>query len=107
MQEQFYAEEKLVKLHVLVCQTSLIDILFHENELSLFREDDIKNYFDVEDDESDFPEILEWWAVTEWLAERLIEEGEPVLKNEFGTWWGRTTSGQAIYMDSVIQKIAQ
>lgn len=50
-------------------------------------------------------EVLEWWLVTPWLAARLKEQGEIVI-DEYGChWWGRTTSGQAIYMDSVIQEI--
>lgn len=50
-------------------------------------------------------EILEWWLVSPWLKKRLLMEGEPVLDNEYGVWWGRCISGQAIIMDYVIQKI--
>ena len=31
---------------------------------------------------------------------------QPLLQNAYGTWWGRTCSGQAIYMDNIIQEIA-
>lgn len=50
-------------------------------------------------------EVLEWWLVTPWLAARLKEQGEIVIEEYGCRWWGRTTSGQAIYMDSVIQEI--
>lgn len=50
-------------------------------------------------------EVFEWWLVSEYLARKLKERGEPVLENDYGTWWGRTTTGQAIAMDSVIEKI--
>ncbi len=50
-------------------------------------------------------EIYEWWLISNWLAERLKKLGEPVLDNNFGTWWGRCCTGQAIYMDSVIGMI--
>lgn len=50
-------------------------------------------------------EIYEWWAVTPYLAERLSQVGEPLLENDFGRWWGRTCTGQAISMDRVIARI--
>ena len=50
-------------------------------------------------------EIYEWWLVSHWMAEKLRERGEPVLQNDFGTWWGRCCTGQAIYMDGVIEHI--
>ena len=50
-------------------------------------------------------EALEHWLVSEWLAKRLLEEGEMVIEFYGLTIWGRTTSGQAIYIDSVIEDI--
>ena len=50
-------------------------------------------------------EALEHWLVSEWLAKRLLEEGEMVIEFLGLTIWGRTTSGQAIYIDSVIEDI--
>lgn len=52
-------------------------------------------------------EILEWWLVSDWLAERLKAEGEVVLEEYNCHWWGRQSSGQAIYMDWVIEKISR
>ena len=52
-------------------------------------------------------EILEWWVVTTWMADKLKEQGEPILENEWGVWWGRTCSGQAILLDNVIDKIRE
>lgn len=53
-------------------------------------------------------EVFEHWAITEWLADKLIEHGEKVDK-DFGNLciWARTTTGQMISMDSVIQQIAE
>ena len=50
-------------------------------------------------------EALEHWLVSEWLAKRLLEEGEMVIDFLDLTIWGRTTSGQAISIDSVIEDI--
>ena len=50
--------------------------------------------------------IYEWWLVSEWLAATLKQNNQPLLQNAYGTWWGRTCSGQAIYMDNIIQEIA-
>ena len=51
-------------------------------------------------------EVLEWWLVTPYMADMLKEKGEVILSDYDCYWWGRTTSGQALYMDGVIQEIA-
>lgn len=50
-------------------------------------------------------EIFEWWLVSSWLGRKLLIEGEPIIDNGYGIWWGRTTTGQAISMDYVINTI--
>ena len=52
-------------------------------------------------------EVLEWWLVTPYMADMLRENGEVILSAYDCYWWGRTTSGQALYMDGVIQEIAE
>ena len=50
-------------------------------------------------------DVMEWWLIDSWLAERLKAQGEVII-DEYGCyWWGRQSSGQAIYMDHVIQRI--
>lgn len=51
-------------------------------------------------------EVFEHWIVSDWLADQLAAKGEKVDKDFAGlTVWARTTTGQAIAMDSVIQAI--
>lgn len=59
--------------------------------------------------EQDYPdEALEHWLVSDWLADKLESYGQMVTKDFLGlTIWGRSTSGQAISMDYVIQQIAK
>lgn len=67
-------------------------------------------YTPDEDDarsELQFVEVLEYWAVSEWLAEKLKENGEAVVEFGLTNVWGRTTSGQAISIDYVIEKIVE
>ena len=52
-------------------------------------------------------EVLEWWLVTPYMAELLKENGEVIFADYDCYWWGRTTTGQALYMDWVIQEIAR
>jgi hypothetical protein len=53
-------------------------------------------------------EIFEHWSVSQWLADKLIEQGERVDTDFAGMCvWGRTTTGQAISMDSVIRRIVE
>ena len=53
-----------------------------------------------------YREIFEWWAVSNYLGQKLQERGELVHDDFFGlTIWGRCTTGQAIMLDSVIEDI--
>lgn len=50
-------------------------------------------------------EVYEHWIVSDWLARKLRAQGERVGECGGLTIWGRTTTGQAIAMDSVIEDI--
>jgi len=54
-------------------------------------------------------EALEHWIVSDWLAAKLQDHGEMVLRD--ADWhfpvWGRQCSGQAILLDDVISKICE
>ena len=54
-------------------------------------------------------EIYEQWVVTPYLGEKLAARGEAVVYDFLGfpAIWGRTTSGQMIAMDSIIEKICR
>lgn len=52
-------------------------------------------------------DIMEWWLIDGWLAERLKREGECIVSAFGCCWWGRTTSGQAVWLDDVIGRIAR
>lgn len=51
-------------------------------------------------------EVFEHWAVSNWLAKKLIAQGEKV-DTDFAAMnvWARTTTGQGIANDSCIEKI--
>ena len=55
----------------------------------------------------EYDEVFEWWLVTPYMAELLKENGEIIFADYDCYWWGRTTTGQALYMDWVIQEIAR
>jgi len=52
-------------------------------------------------------EVFQWFLVTSWLADRLEAIGEPVLRNDYGDWWGRTCCGQRIALDPTFWVIFQ
>jgi len=52
------------------------------------------------------PEVLEWYAITSWLAGELQGIGEIIIGNGYGYFWGRTCSGQSMLLDGTLQKIA-
>lgn len=54
------------------------------------------------------PYAREHWAVSQWLAEKLQAKGERVDTDFAGMCvWGRTTTGQGIAQDGVIEEIYQ
>ncbi|MGV2830404.1 hypothetical protein [Myxosarcina sp. GI1(2024)] len=70
------------------------------------KEDAISDYFDG-DLEEYRREIFEHWIVSSYLAKKLQEQGETVVEDFYGInfIWCRSTTGQAIYADAVIQTI--
>jgi hypothetical protein len=62
---------------------------------------------DLDDFRYDNPkEIYEWYLVSDWFIDRLREINEPVLDNNYGEYWGRCCTGQAICLDYSIQELA-
>jgi len=84
-------EKQLVEYHVLDNQSAVISALANSN---LIEDEAIYN-----------DDVLEWWLVTPTLARWLTAEDEIILEDLGCFWWGRQTSGQAIYIDSVITDI--
>lgn len=53
----------------------------------------------------EYGEIYEHWIVSDWLGRKLSERGH-IVENYLGmTIWGRPCTGQAIYMDGVMEQI--
>lgn len=53
-------------------------------------------------------EVYEHWAISTWLAAKLLAEGERVEPDFAGlNVWARTTTGQAISIDAVIERIVR
>lgn len=53
-------------------------------------------------------DVFEHWIVSDWLADKLEARGEKVDRDFAGmTVWARTTTGQAIASDSVIESICR
>lgn len=53
-----------------------------------------------------YAEVYEWWAISGWLHGKLEAAGEVVGDLEGLPVWGRCCTGQAIYLDGIIQRIA-
>ena len=51
-------------------------------------------------------EIYEIWIVSPWMARQLGEHSQITGKWNDVSFWGRMTTGQAIYMDYIVQQIA-
>jgi len=81
------------------------------HNLSLTAEKELKENPELLDEAKNYDygesEIYEFWAVDEWLANKLENKGEIIFKMLDFIVWGRQTTGQAIKMDNVIQEIAE
>ncbi len=90
------------------CQSALVDHLLSCNA-EQFHYDEIENLYrpsEEDGEEEDVQEICEWWLIDDWLADHLRKRHAPILENDYGTWWGRTTS-QMVCMDWIIEDIVE
>jgi hypothetical protein len=86
---------------------------YNEDEGVYFHPDNEETYEDAEElcnSENLDPQMLEpyeFWSVSEWLGEKLKQNGE-IVENIYGlTIWGRCTTGQAILLDYAISKVCE
>lgn len=88
-------ESQLVERHVLHNQSTVVSELLKAGTIpdeSLYGE---------------WWEVMEWWLVTPYLARLLRDECEVIIEDCGCFWWGRQSSGQAIYMDAVMTEIVR
>lgn len=86
-------ESQLVERHILHNQNTVVEELMKWGAIP---------------DESlhgEWWEVMEWWLVTPYLARLLRDENEVIIEDCGCFWWGRQSSGQAIYMDAVMTDI--
>lgn len=59
-------------------------------------------------EEPEMQEALQFWLVSDWLADKLEEVGAPVARDVLGfNVWGRTECGQSLTMDSTLHAVAK
>ena len=123
--------QKFIYPHILRNQSSLIydldqlevDGFLYEDIENLYMTDEeiLEHFDDSKEDEEitqeefitdyrdngyDQKEIMEWYLVSDWFIDRLREINEPILDNDYGEYWGRCCTGQAICLDYSIQELA-
>ncbi len=105
--------QDIVKNHVIENFSPIIEDELRENPELLEEgrnyEQILKEYNEgIENKEEwDLPEFYEFWSVDDWLAEKLENEGELIIDYKGYKVWGRMATGQAIYLDYVLEKIAE
>jgi hypothetical protein len=121
--------QKFIQPHIYRNQTALV-ITLQEKDIDGFYLDDIENLYmsdeeilkymgsydeDMSDQDlidevrnncEDMNEIDEWYLVSNWFLDRLREINEPIIDNNYGEYWGRCCTGQAICLDHNIQELA-
>lgn len=76
----------------------------HNRNLELIEE--ARSDFKSATEDQEAAEIYEWWAVSNWFAEKLEAYGQSIIDTGSVKVWGRRTTGQAILLDYVITCIA-
>lgn len=93
--------EGIITNEIYVMQSSLVDMLIEEN---IIDPDEVINIYDDNDEPI---EIMEWYAVSDWLVEKLEEKKETIIKSPYGCWWGRASCGYPLEDEAELKKIAQ
>ncbi len=96
-------KEKLVNREVLCNVSYLVTELMSQEKYF----EELSELFGQEDDEGNIQEVYEFWLITPWFAEKLKAQGELVAEFFNLDIWGRQTTGQAIYIDAVIDDITR
>lgn len=91
--EQREEMERFIDQNIAACQSHLVEELFKRE---IFSFEEIQNLFYRNEPR----EIYEWYLIgNSWAKEKLLKLNEPILDTVFGTWWGRTCTGQHIALD--------
>jgi hypothetical protein len=70
--------------------------------------DDARDLCNWEGIEPHEREVFEHWSVSSWLASQLEKQGEKIARDWYGHHvWARTTTGQSISIDAVIESIVR
>lgn len=58
-------------------------------------------------EEPEIQEALQFWLVSDWLADKLEQAGAPLARDVLGfNVWGRTECGQSLTMDGTLHAVA-
>jgi len=97
------ANELVSAIHELTLNCST-DLIGHEEVIETMCT--YRNDYEDDGGEPELIEALEFWIVMPWFGDELKKRGEIVNEDFLGFCiWGRTTSGQAISLDWVVQDI--
>ncbi len=96
--------------HIFATATSLVEFVLSYTKkdkeyIPPFKNKDVENYFNEELLEYNY--VNDWLVISRELLEFLRLEGEVVLDNESIVFWGRTTYGQNLYCDEVLEKFCE
>jgi hypothetical protein len=98
---------KIIKNHVYCSVSELMTQLYNGATTNEDFADVMYTYTDDYDSDGgkpEYQEALQHWSVSPYLGNKLKQQGEMVSDVYGLTVWGRTTTGQSIYMDYAIQQ---
>ncbi|NBX04265.1 MAG: hypothetical protein EBR02_09470 [Alphaproteobacteria bacterium] len=82
------------------------DVWVHDERSNQYS--DARRLCDAEGIEAHEREVFEHWSVSSWLASQLEKHGEKIARDWYGHHvWARTTTGQSISIDAVIEDVVR
>lgn len=57
--------------------------------------------FECDEEFGEYPQIMQWWIVSDFLAEKLINNGDVIMRAKGLNFWGRCGCGYALECDFV------
>lgn len=77
------------------------------HDIKSITDEEIADYIGSEslDDYMNDQEVMERWLVDSRLCKQLADRWQPILETWYETRWGRTCTGQAVYLDSIMTDI--
>lgn len=103
-EEEIRKQAEWLKEHYVFCRCGdmvreLTDAYYNGVKVKAIDIESLEEQLSIEDEDGNYPEVMQFWIVARDLGERLKDHGEIVTEFEDGYIWGRTGCGYGLEED--------